>query len=526
MSASREKKVRSEQRGNEPRNKSKDKSGAGVGGAVMKNLGVVAIVLAVLILAGLFLYGLGLPQRAVTAVTVDGENISVAEFNYFYTAQKWDFMNSNSWLFDYGIVDPYTPMSKQAYYDESGDMWSDYIMNLTMDKLRDMITFCKLAESEGVELTQWDRDTIEREIEGITEYAYYYTTSFNRALTDAYGKGVNEEVIRKCMERELLASRYEIYNKEKLSYSASRIQEYYDENSNQFDRVDYRSVSFAKKLSDEEFDAAVEAGEDPEALVQSPIGEMQAQEKTAYDKCAAFLGLAEMSPGTFRALADALNDPDDQDHDQDEDDEEDNTLRAGVSYYESGLMDWLFDPARKDGDIELIDDGHEFVAALFLSRDRSTDATVTMRHIFVSPQSDNESAWSEAKTRADNILSSVQGVGDDEFARKADSDSDDRIPGGLFKEITSDWVSNTFTNEEVEEWLFDSARKDGDVTLLEGPVGYHVLYFVSAGRPLWQVNVENYLRDTEYNDFRNTVILNHGKNPERKNFGLSMVTEI
>ena len=42
--------------------------------------------------------------------------------------------------------------------------------------------------------------------------------------------------------------------------------------------------------------------------------------------------------------------------------------------------------------------------------------------------------------------------------------------------------------DEMNDWLFDPARKDGDVTILKTKYGYHLTYYVGQGKEIWFVD--------------------------------------
>ena len=517
MSASREKRIRAELRGQEPQKK----TAAQIGGAVRKRLGVMLIVVLALCLVALLLYGQGLPQRYITAVTVEGQNLSAVELGYYYLKNSWDFLNQYGELFVmyYGL-DPYRPLAEQEY--DEGMSWAEYLMNIAMNSVKDTVLFSNLAAEEGITLTEWDVERIDKAMEDIALYASVSSQSVNKYLSNIYGRGMNAEILRKCVERERLAARYEIHHRDSFTFSDADIQEHYEQNAQLFDMVDYRMLALSKTLGDEEYEAAIEAGDDPEAIVDTPIGEMTAENKMAYDSCALLAGEPGLTAETFNELAagyapEYFKDAYDEDPDY--------SLYEDSAYHESALMDWLFDAARVSGDIEVIENGDSFVTALFIGRTRHTGDTVTARRILAAPDADTDAAWNEADMRAGNLLRPMEGgIDENAFARKADDESDDYAapgPGGLYKEISR----GEFQSDEIDEWLFDAARKHGDVAMFRGYDGYSILFYAGPGRQEWMVNVETTLRDEAYNAFRGEKVLLSG-NPERKAIGMRMVASL
>ena len=54
----------------------------------------------------------------------------------------------------------------------------------------------------------------------------------------------------------------------------------------------------------------------------------------------------------------------------------------------------------------------------------------------------------------------------------------------------------------MNDWLFDEKRKAGDCEIVyTEDYGYHIVYFIGEDAPYWQVQVENTMRNNDYNEF-------------------------
>jgi hypothetical protein len=395
-------------------------------------------------------------------------------------------------------------------------------MTQSIEQFESIVLYSHLAKAEGIELTQKDISDMDKSLDTLRTLAEDNNMTLNKYLSASYGRGMTEELYRTYLERMAMAGRYETYHREAFEISDSDVQSHYDENSRDFDRVTYRQFSVTKRLTDEEFDAATAAGENPEETVVTPIGEMTAGDKKAYDKAAQLADNPELTEENFNELAMELAVESEKSYYQDN---PDYSKVTDATYSSSALMDWLFEAGRGNGDVTVIDNDTTFTAVMFLSRKRLEENTVNVRDMVIMPTGDSESEWNEASAEADGLYNPMEEapITEEDFAKLADENSDQYTvePGSLSKEVKSGQLAG---GDEVNAWAFDSARKSGDTTMIKGTDGYHILYFVSAGRPAWQVDVEKAIRDSNYESFRMEKEVGLGN--VRNEFGMSFITKI
>jgi len=514
MSASREK-LKRKQHAEAGGGKDTKKARGDLNTVIFRNLVTVMCVLVVLALIIVILVGQGIPQQFLTAVNAEGQSITVAEFNFFYYGALADFYNEmGGFLMSYGMLDTSKPLHQQASFTE-GISWHDYIVNDTLAKIRATVLWSETAKRESVQMTADDNDLIDDIIRTARDSADAQGVSLNRLLSTNYGRGVNESNYRKFLERQVLASRYETHIYESFTFSDQEITNHYNGNKNSFDKVDYREFRVSRYVSNEVYHRLVEehGGEDVDLseLVDSPIGEIDFESKLAYDMVSALAENPDLTEENFNELAAALaweedretfEDPDhtlvigasfsDHDHDHGDDDHE----------CDETLDDWLFDSARRHGDVTVMRDDDDFVALMFLERIVESDITVNMRQILITPVSDNDAGWSDAENRAIAVLNSFDNSDEQKFislVRDNTMDQNTRHNGGLYEDMRRSFFDG---QDDIADWLFDSVRKHGDVDVVKGSSGYHILYFSSWGRPFWQVNAENALRGEQNTELR------------------------
>ena len=83
------------------------------------------------------------------------------------------------------------------------------------------------------------------------------------------------------------------------------------------------------------------------------------------------------------------------------------------------------------------------------------------------------------------------------LAAKYTTDEGSKSTGGLYENIKKGEMVEPF-----EKWSFDSARKEGDTSIVKSDYGYHIMYFVAKGKPIWQANLDTVMKNEAYTNFK------------------------
>lgn len=137
-------------------------------------------------------------------------------------------------------------------------------------------------------------------------------------------------------------------------------------------------------------------------------------------------------------------------------------------------------------------------AALFadsgVEKGESSD-TINVRHILIAPEGGtqaedgtvtySEEEWLAAQEKARALLDQwKQGEAtEDSFAALVQDNSADggsSSNGGLYENVSKGQMV-----EQFDAWCFDSSRRPGDTDIVATKFGYHIMYFVGQGEPLW-----------------------------------------
>lgn len=406
-------------------------------------IGIVVIVL----LAALLIVNSAWATRNITAVTIDGEDYSAAELNYYYSASYMNFYNTYYSYMSYGMFfDPSISLADQDYAE--GITWRDYFIEAAVNSMTEVQLLNEAAEAAGFVLPEEHEAQYTETVETFkNEWAMYGYSSLEQYINLTYGKGVTMEMLERELYRNFVASAYSeaIYNG--YEYSTAEIDAYYAEHANELDMISYAYIS----STDGSIDMA-------------PIAE-------------AVNGTDE---DTFTAYV-AENYPEE--------------TVSSLIYPGSSLSDaysaWLLDSTRQVGDATAItSDSGATYAVMFLGRNDNSYPTVNFRHILINAEdTDADGLFSAeeitaAQAKAEALYAEWQAgeATEDSFAELANTHSDDggsNTTGGLYELVYQDAMV-----EPVNNWIFDTTRQTGDTGIVsyEGSnyTGTHILFFAGA----------------------------------------------
>ena len=469
--------------------------------------GAIAVVF-VLVAALLVVVNSGVLERSATAITVDGENYTAAQMNYYYYGIKNSIINSGYSSF-YGI-DTSVAMDKQNMSDtakmllqvtDEGDItWDQFFRDYATRQLSVQVMAAKEAEANGMGEDDDIRAEVNEVIDNITAGAKEQGYTLKSYLKLAYGSTMTVSTFKKMMTLEEVATHYMQHYQEELSYTESQLEEYYQANSSDFDVASYEYIYF-KGTADSTTDAdgnTVQPTEAASAAAKTAAAEAAAAALERYQAGESLSVIAAdyESTGSYSSVDAGSNNG-------------------------SALSTWVFDKARTSGESAVVTDDPNSYVVVFHSVGRQEYKTVDVRHIlFQVSTSDLDSSSDtydtdlatrkdEAKAKAEDALSRWQANGgtEDAFAALANELSDDtgsNTNGGLYTKITKGQMVSEFN-----DWCFDPARKSGDTGIVynEGSyTGYHVIYFVGTDAPYWQVQVRNAMKNADYTQWNNALV--------------------
>ena len=459
---------------------------------------IISIVLVAAIaigIVGLALNYYGVISRAVVIGGVGEDNVKItsAEYEYYYMSVYNNIVSTisqySAYGYDYGF-DTSLPPDQQtgSYTDADGNeiLWKDYIHDSVINQIKQIKTYYNEAVKAGMELTDADKATIDKQIEAYKEQAKSVGAgsdgsegrkySLNAFLRLSYGGSVNERFLRKMIGQQLLAYDYTQSKVDEFaaSYDQAEIDKLYKADKSAYDVVNFRVYSF----STETLTAGENESEDALAKRQETADKKVKQDADDFFK-------AITDEKSFIAQANLKN-KDTADFDGDAATKVPAATKETVtSQFSEDVAKWLFDSKTKVGSKKLFTvegDTTNYIIVL-LTKDMHQEETVDVRHILFKTVDDNQAALSEdevaaAKKNADDALAEFQkgDKSEESFAALATDLSEDegsQSNGGLYENVFKGSMV-----DEFDKWIFDTNRKEGDVEIVKTQYGYHVIYFV------------------------------------------------
>lgn len=461
-------------------------------GHLVRNI-VLSVAGALVALALVFgiLFGNGVLQRNFTAMQIGEQKISAMEYGYYYSQVRNSFVNSYGEALSQSGIDMNT-IDSQAY---SEDMtFGEYFKQSTATQLTNMYSIYSEAKAANYELSAEGKGKLQASLDSLNAAAEEQKTTPEKLLRNTVSAPITLKDYSQILERSFYANTFYSETVQTETFSDAEINDFYKENPDQFDTVDYRVQQFF-----------FEAGADE-------------AEKTANKEKAKALA-DEMfskvtSESSFISLAKTYADPDS------EEESADPTLKSGADLATASgtVADWYKDPARKAGDKAILEIDTNYSVIYFVNRHLDEAKTIDVRHILVKPVDGNDA---DAKVKADTLLGAFNAGAktEDAFAELATAnteDPDSKETGGLYENVTTGMMM-----AEFDAWCFDAARKTGDTGIVQTEAGYHVMYFVKTGDMAWKVAAQTSLQDQEYTQFIESATSKY--DITSSNFAINMV---
>ena len=475
MSASKDRKLRKEQiaAGTDKRSLAEAKAKA----ERRKTNITYSIVAAVLVIffAFIFIYNSAIPSRNTTAVTIDGQDYSVAQLNFYYSNAYMNFYNNNYYYVAMGMIfDPNESLADQEYSE--GYSWRDYFLDAAVDNMRQVQMLNDQAEAAGFTLSAEEQAEYDEAIANMqTSWEAMGYSSLAQYLNLNYGKGVDEQMVIDEMYRLYVASAYSEQVAESYEYTTEELDAYYADHADELDVINYMYYVVSDDTVDAQTMAEALNGTDADTFTEA---------------------LAENVEGAVPTTQSL----------------------AGGSLSDV-YADWLLDAARQSGDATAIESDGATYVVMFLGRDDNSYPLVSFRHILITAEDtdeDGELSQEEIDAAAAeaNDLYEQWLAGDateDSFAELANQYSDDggsNTTGGLYEDVYQGQMV-----EPINDWLFEEGRQVGDTVVVSNDGSYtgtHVVYFVGADDLTFaQVQADGYLRSDAYNAWLEENLANY-----------------
>lgn len=481
---------------------------------------VIAVVVVVAIVLGIgwkFVDSFGLIEKATTAMTVGSDKISTAEFAYYYNAQyqQMSYMSSYYAQSGYNIgfdssKSPDDPTNTTTDADGNKITWAQYFTDSAVERAQFIDAYYKEALKADFKLSEDEQKEIEETVENYRKQAAENNFSLSAYLKASFGEGFNEKTFRKQLEMETIAQNF--YNDQKSSFNAdvkdSDIEAEYKENTKKYNYADVRFFAFTYTTLSA---AEGESEDELKARQTAANNELLAKAKEVYAKC--------KDADSFIAAVKAYkNEGSDTPSDADATTLTNHILysAASSSLTEKGA-DWLFDGARKAGDITLIE-GEKGAYIIMCVKPSYTGNSVNVRHCLIKfnaadennvTDEEKKAAYDKAKKLYDSWLGGDKT--EDSFKTLVTANSEDTGSvenGGLYENIR---ITDSYVSEFLD-WSFADGRKVGDSGIIETTYGYHIMYFVSDNTDDldWKNTIRTDMGKTAFDEYNENLLADDG----------------
>ena len=470
--------------------------------------GVIAVVFVIIAIACL-VYRSNLIPKMATAATIGDESYTAAEVNYYFVNNYQNFLSQNYQYISYMGLDVNTDLRDQEYSD--GESWFDFFMDQTLQQMAEIQALNDAAEADGF---AWNDDLqaqLDENLDSLKSNASSNALSTTAYLRRIFGNTMTEKIFEEQTKRTLLAQAYAQNYEDSLTYTEDQLTEAYNADPKSFDKVSYEviRVNGAADTTDEDGNTIDVTDE----MTQQAMADAKASADSMYT--------AWMAGSDPSELVD--------------NDKSTYTSTDAGAWSDSIMMNWLFDDARKAGDSTVLEDTDNsyYYVVLFHDRFREDYNTVDVRHILIQPEAttfseddegydaDVQAKKDAAKQKAEDLLAQWK-AGDateDSFAELANENSavsGSNTNGGLYSQVHQGQMVDAFN-----DWCFDPARKAGDTGIVETDYGYHIMYFVGTDLPYWQVQVEDTLKNDDFNTWYTEKTADY--TAEQSSFGVRFV---
>lgn len=469
---------------------------------------VLGVVLAVLT-AALLTWNSGFFQNRAAAVTINGEKFTAADVQYYYNGALQQAMYESYAMQSYGVTSgfDYTADPRDQIYDEAtGQTWHDYLLDQAVEALTQQTALYNEAKAQGHTLSADGQTRLDSALDsiqsGLISSGYTSKDAYIRAN---YGSTMSYNKFVDILNRAYLASDFASVQADSYTYDDSQLDAYYQEHADEMDT--FTITQFVFQASVDATDGEGNPVEMTEEEQATALEEAKAEMKAKAEAVMAALQAGEDPQALAEEYEPFQNNISD--------------VRLG-SRVNTSYADWAFNSARRSGDVTLAEyesgSVYNYYVAQFEDRTLSQDPTSNVRHILVAAESDAGAAeptdqqYADAKAKAEDLLAQWKAgeATEDSFAALvADNtaDSGSASTGGLYQNLSP---ADTTYDPNFLDWVTDPSRQAGDTGIVQNTTsttrGYHILYFVDWGDPVWKQSARSALQNADYTQWEETLM--------------------
>ncbi len=448
----------------------------------------------------------GIVEKYSTALTVNGEKVSVAEYNYYYYMAYQTYAQNEYSYQQQGIstgfpLDKAPDEASTGQKDADGNIvyYDEIIANYATSLAYQQFAVYLEAKANGYTLNEEEQKQIDEAIDSLREQAKSSSYSLNAYIRASYSNGLNEKGLRKLLEIELLATRFNtaIETKADESVTDQQITDEYNKDTKIYNYADTRYYSItldaltkATSETDEEFNARKAEADKVHIDAANAILEKITDGET-FKAAALEHKNSNLAEGTKPTEADPTVE------------NSGSTYSALSTAISKDAADWIFAADRKIGDKNVFTTDKAVYIVLINNPAYEGISSDVRQCLIKFDVEEGKDVTDEIKMAASKKVNEVKeewlkaGGTEDAFkaiVTKYNDDTASNEKGGLYEDIRP----NSSYVEPFKKWATNTARKTGDYEIVETEYGYHLMYYVKSNGPDWQLTVREKLQEDAY----------------------------
>ncbi|MBQ7835650.1 MAG: hypothetical protein IJ389_00150 [Clostridia bacterium] len=415
--------------------------------------------------------------------------VTVSMMTYYFNAYYRSFVKQNEANLTALGLNTTADLKNQKYDDDY--TWFDYFCFVLAESVPQQLALAEAAKAAGHELSEDDKAYIESEMEKLNKTAEEAEKPIQYIITLNYGDAVNELTIRKCLELTRYSKSYGDKLASQYSFSDEELDSYFEKNANTFLSFNY---------------------------IRYQINKCDVEKVNAdFSSCVTEEDFVNMIK---KYAKEAVYDADDEYMEELLDD----CYVYGAAYNDtSDFAKWAFDKARNAYDIYIknINDDTVLVAMALPGSDEAYKGSPVL--------------WKDITPlhNINSIIFSADEYGNEKDAKKKAEEIFERYKNGesfaaLMEECEGGSSSNLVRGNiptEIEKWVFDEARTEGEVGLVTVKnSSTYLLEMRADGIPAWKHFTLDALRNETFNNEVAELVKNTAM--EENSDGFSQITTI
>lgn len=410
-------------------------------------------------------------EYSASDIALSTENFSFtrAEISYIFHKNYSDFKLNYPDSIDMYNIDTGASLKDQVYHDDY--TWFRYFADAAVYYAKQILAFCEGAKEAGVELTDEDRESIDAAVKTWTDYARDYDYKEDELFAKYFNSDVTADVLRSCMEKEMLYLRYEsvLSEAEDFNFTNEQLESYVSENVDDFLYIDYL------KFTVDEDDTSTPKAE---------------AEKIASAK----------TPDEFLALAKEYLTNVKKDEDADKTLESCKVVGEKMKRYSNFSM-WAFTEGSESDNSTHVEENSlegEYTAYMLL-KEPYTDTAPTKNVRIIKENVSSHNSFKETSDYLSEMLEAWKAGGGTEeafaeLAKKESEDENTKENGGLISNVNR---FDTDVDEGIVKWLFEEERQVGDTGVVKGDKCYYAVLLTGEDLPGWEISARIGLAQNE-----------------------------